>query len=886
VLHQRLSAATKIACVCLTVLALSAGAAGEAFQSAWPANVDRVWVGPEYWANRLQDWRVAAGRLECVQDNRGQPMRTVHLLTRSLTARGGDLAMTVTTGRADRLDQAPKEAGAGFLVGAGAGELDYRAAALVHHSGGSEGGIIAAMDGAGRAVFRDMATRDYRLLAAGDAPEAGAPAEAEVRLAAAPAGDTYRLTLEVRDAQTGRAVSKAVLEGVSAERLVGNLALVSHPGPVAKKGRGARYWFRDWTVSGSKVAVHDDRVCGPVLCTQYTLSRRTLKMTAQMTPLGESDVQTVTLQVRRDGDWATVATAEVIAPGYTAPFRVEDWDATRDTPYRVVYELERAGGATTPYAWSGTVRREPRDKQAVTVAAFTGNHNVRRGGVDRGTFDWTPAAVWFPHADLTGPVARLDPDVLFFSGDQVYEGASPTRTERVPLDYMYKWYLWCWAFRDLAKDRPCVCIPDDHDVYHGNVWGAGGRHADRQDDGGYTMPASFVNMVQRTQTSHLPDPYDATPVEQGIEVYYTAMDYAGVSFAIVEDRKFKSSPTVTVPEGEIVNGWSENPDFDPVTQADVPGATLLGDRQLTFLRDWAADWRQGVWMKAVLSQTIFANVATLPYDATSDKVVPKLERTRPDEYPPNDRRVADADSNGWPQTGRNKALRAIRRGFAVHIAGDQHLASTVQYGVDDWRDAAFALCVPSIANFFPRRWYPPEPGRNRPPGAPRYTGDYRDGFGNRMTVHAVANPVVSGREPAALHDCAPGYGIVTFDKAARTIALACWPRWEDPSKPGAKPYPGWPVIVTQDQNYGRKAVAYLPTLEVNGMTDPVVQIVDEADGEVVYTLRIEGRTFRPKVFKEGRYTIKVGEPDAGRTKTFTGVNAIAPEDRQRLPVAF
>ena len=24
------------------------------------------------------------------------------------------------------------------------------------------------------------------------------------------------------------------------------------------------------------------------------------------------------------------------------------------------------------------------------------------------------------------------------------------------------------------KDRPSVVIPDDHDVYHGNIWGLGG----------------------------------------------------------------------------------------------------------------------------------------------------------------------------------------------------------------------------------------------------------------------------------------------------------------------------------------------------------------------------------------------------------------------------
>ncbi|MBA7620561.1 hypothetical protein ES703_27912 [subsurface metagenome] len=105
------------------------------------------------------------------------------------------------------------------------------------------------------------------------------------------------------------------------------------------------------------------------------------------------------------------------------------------------------------------------------------------------------------------------PDLLFFSGDQVYEGASPTRPDlsNIKLDYLYKWYLWCWAFRDLARDIPCIAIPDDHDVYQGNLWGAGGRKTDQDNRGGYVHSAEFVKLVERTQASHLPDPYDPTP---------------------------------------------------------------------------------------------------------------------------------------------------------------------------------------------------------------------------------------------------------------------------------------------------------------------------------------------------------------------------------------
>ena len=74
---------------------------------------------------------------------------------------------------------------------------------------------------------------------------------------------------------------------------------------------------------------------------------------------------------------------------------------------------------------------------------------------------------------------------------------------------------------------------------------------DAQDAGGYKMPPEWVNMVQRTQTSHLPDPFDATAVEQGIGVYYCNMNYAGISFAIIEDRKFKSAPKMLLPDAKV-----------------------------------------------------------------------------------------------------------------------------------------------------------------------------------------------------------------------------------------------------------------------------------------------------------------------------------------------
>ena len=112
-------------------------------------------------------------------------------------------------------------------------------------------------------------------------------------------------------------------------------------------------------------------------------------------------------------------------------------------------------------------------------------------------------------------------------------------------------------------------------------------------------------------------------------------------------------------------------------------------------------------MKAVLSQTNFAAVHTLPEGATGDQMVPDLQVPRPGEYVEGDMPVADMDTNGWPQNRRDEVVRLLRSCRAFHIAGDQHLATMVRYGVEDFEDAGFAFTGPALNNIWPRRWWSP-----------------------------------------------------------------------------------------------------------------------------------------------------------------------------------
>ena len=142
--------------------------------------------------------------------------------------------------------------------------------------------------------------------------------------------------------------------------------------------------------------------------------------------------------------------------------------------------------------------------------------------------------------------------------------------------------------------------------------------------------------------------------------------------------------------------------------------------------------------------------------------------------------------------------------------------------------------------------------------------------------------VVEARNLDRPRTTGPRTRVVRFNKNKRTITFECWPRNVDVTNPLTKQYPGWPKTIRQQENDGRKAVAWLPEIKVSGISNPVVQIVDESNGEVVSTIRINGTTYRPKVFRNGTYTIRLG--DQQWLKTLTGIQSLSSNDRQELKV--
>lgn len=800
------------------------------FRSNWDRCHDRVWLGPEYWANPMQDWRVANGRIECTN---AASDRNVHVLTRQLAERSGTLDMRVRVGSIG--SESLTVGSVGFRIGAQGPLLEYRNSLIFGR------GLDAGINPDGSMFVGDARSAKGVTVPTDDT---------ELRLTAEPGGDGYTVTLTARDAR-GKELGAVSRENVRPGQLVGNLALVCNfgnaPAPIGadlKISTGsAMFWFADWRISGSKLDARDDRAFGPILFSQYTLSRGVMKLTAQMPPLGMQDSQGVRLQVSKGERWFTIGESEIHRDARTATFRIPNWNDRNDVRYRLAYTLAFKDGRRDERFWEGIVRRDPVDKPVITVADVSCNTHQA-----------------FPNDEFVAKMDALDPDLLAFTGDQFYEssggyGIIRTPVDKATVDYLRKWYMHGWTWRELTRNRPSISLPDDHDVYQGNLWGeSGAGRKTTQEAGGYDMAPEWVNVVYRTQTAHHPDPYDPTPGARGTIQYYGPLTYGRVSFAILADRQYKSGPEGKVPQTDTKRGdHVMNPAFDPKT-ADVAGVELLGAKQEQFLREWAADWR-GADMKAVISQTIFT---AMPTTHGNERMILR----------------ADYDTNAWPQTPRDRAVREMRKAFAFHIAGDQHIPALVQYGVDTHRDGPVAFAGPAVNVGYPR-WFEPAQAKWLQAKSDSLTGDFVDSFGHPLTVIAIKNGAVKPRQgnvKLLMEDKASGLGLVRFDKKNRRITIECWPYLADVTAKGTQ-MPGWPVTIDVLDNYPRQGDARLPTLNISGVTNPVVQIVDERNGEIVYTLRIAGQRWRPHVFAPGEYTVKVSEPDSGRERVLKRVVA-------------
>lgn len=827
-----------------------AGSPDGSFSDDWNTLPDQVWAGPGYWANRLQDWRVNNGRVECIRGNRDR--LTLHRPGTSIRGNGGNFSLSVRTGL--NTGSSSSDSRSGFLLGSGP-NLDWRAGLLVQDGLGRDFGLFLGLTGGGDLVIEDYSTGAVTARAT-SAVTGGFASNTRLELDATynTGPGTYTLALtafDSSDTQVG-----TVSFDVPSDRVLGSFGLLTHPGTSS-----ATHWYDAFSGTGSALNPEPDRHLA-IIGAMHTLSKGTLKITAQLPPLSLAGNPTVALDTWNGVAWSQIATAPVDntdkLSSYTATFVVPGWNDAMDTDYRLRVKVDG-----TDYEWAGTIRRDPVDKEEISVAMTT-CQRINDGNAQNNGFDWSPVMVWHPHPQSFEHIAKHQPDVLLAHGDQLYE-PQPTNKDTSSaanrqLDFLYKWNLWMLQVRELARDIPTVAIPDDHDIYQGNLWGEGGKATTDESTGGYVEPADWVRMVERCHASNLPDPdpynpvQPAPPVDQGIGVYFTGMTYGRLGFAILEDRKFKTGP----------NGSGSIP---------LDQQFLLGDRQKDFLREWNKDWA-GQDLKLVVSQSPFG---TLNTHASQGYTF----------------RLTDRDAHGWPTHRRNEAWRLLRASRMFQLAGDQHLGTLAHHGADGPRDAGISFTAPAMANFFPRIFDPVNNTSGTTSTVSPYKGDYFfDGNGtlpDGVTPNLTANDPhhfailgsansaeyyrqTTGVNPPNYHDRGPGYGITRVNRTTRGITFECWPIYADPEFPQTgSQYADWPQTFRQTDNDGRTPTGYLPVIDTHWRENPVVRVFDETTGELVHAMRVRGSRYRPPVYDNGTtYRVEIAYDDAELSETLTG----------------
>lgn len=490
-----------------------------------------------------------------------------------------------------------------------------------------------------------------------------------------------------------------------------------------------------------------------ILWTQYCQQKGNLKIMVHLDADPTKPVsEMVDLWIKNEDKWQKLGSQQMYTLASTALFELREWPSEKETTYKVT-----CGDSSL----EGVIRAEPKPGSTLKMLGVSCIKDT--------AWPWTEAVK---------SMIEKDPDIVYFSGDQIYENDYGSKhyvaetsadVSEGMLNYLTKFRKFGIAFRDLLKDYPSIMITDDHDVYANDLWGKGGlRMKGDRTTGGYRCHPNWVNAVEFTQTGVLPDAVNKGPHGDGIFAYYTALEYGGINFAILEDRKFKSPPSEVIskpvlPKG-LIRNWTKksslevikDPDFD-CTKLDREDLQLLGKEQEAFLTKWSNDLKKSGGLGAVLSQSPWAHCAM--YSPTS----------------------ADLDSNGWPQSARNRALDAIGDAPVVMVHGDVHLGTLIRHGNKEWNDGPVSFSLPAFSSRAGRIWKPFEPGKNRTEGSPENTGEYHDRFGNKLTVYGAANGL-------------NGYGMITFNQKEKKITLEFHAMNED-RIPIQAEVQGWPMTV-------------------------------------------------------------------------------------------
>ncbi len=379
---------------------------------------DRVWVGEDFWTVPIEDWQLKDGRIECGSQVQNA---AVSLLPYVLGEKKEDFSFSVDMGL---LNEGSVKIASGISIGVEAiEEADIRSA-IYFGSGINAGVNLEGFAFLGQQTQKLPENFDFKMLS--------------LNLNGSYKTGSLILALSVLD-NDDNSIAEIIYEPETDIRGIIQLKnnILVRP---AKSGIPG-FWFDNISFEGPKFQKNTDNSFGPIFWTMYTTNAKVLKLTAQMPPLGPTDNKEVLLQLKKDNMWAKVSSATVSTDSRIATFKLDNWDMSRETEYRVSHEYINSQGKKVIAEYDGIIQKEPVDRP-LRVGALTCQYHYG-----------------FPYSPLVKNLNLSNPDLLYFSGDQIYEqnGGYPIKKEpedTAILNYLGKWYMFGWAFGDLMRNVP------------------------------------------------------------------------------------------------------------------------------------------------------------------------------------------------------------------------------------------------------------------------------------------------------------------------------------------------------------------------------------------------------------------------------------------------
>lgn len=217
------------------------------FKSNFTNQTSQVLNSSEYRLSPIDDWQVANNRMECLVSGKN---RNVHLLTRELSKKEGNLEMQVDLGFFNNQISNSNKNWAGFCITS----KDMLSDTDVYNSSLNIGVSTNGTLFIGEPGPNHKNQKVIEKLSKG----------LNLIFTIEPNGKTYSLYVSINDMETGTLLSKISKKGVMPNQLIGNLVLVSNFEDDVNKNtlNKKSVWFKNWEIRGAKLEIKKENLSG------------------------------------------------------------------------------------------------------------------------------------------------------------------------------------------------------------------------------------------------------------------------------------------------------------------------------------------------------------------------------------------------------------------------------------------------------------------------------------------------------------------------------------------------------------------------------------------------------------------------------------------------